>query len=823
MKETLLLIDGSSLAYRSFYAFSNRPLRNSKGMNTSAVYGFVKSLNMVVGEVNPDLIGIAFDLARPTFRHEIFREYKAKRKKMPDELSPQIPIIHDVVEAMGYRILEEEGLEADDIIYTLAEEGEKRGYSVIIFTFDKDLMQVVSENVRILNMRTKGVEWYDPDTVREKYGVPPEKIPDLLALAGDVSDNIPGIPGVGIKTAAKLIKRYGSLLDMVEHPEIIKEENIRNYIMRSRELVLSSYSLVKLERQEIPFTLEDLRPTEPDKDRLIKIYRELEFFSLLREMGVGESVSVKSGEVRGDVLSVVISGGEKPVFVISDGEYTQVVYDKGEMIDRINKFREIITSDIKELAHAIGFYPENKIYDLGIMDYLIHPNQRGHSLDKLVQRDFGLLLDKKSPDYFKTLSIYAFKEREILLERIRESGMLKLLEEIEMPLSGVLYRMEKAGILFDLKFLRELSEYITEKLGEISERIYEIAGERFNLRSPKQLSRILFEKLGLPAGKKRKTHYSTDAETLSKLAGEYEIAGLLLKYRELEKLRSSYTDALPLMVNPETGRIHCKFNQTVAATGRLSASEPNLQTIPIRGELGREIRKAVIAEQGFKMLSCDYSQIELRILAHFTGDKRLRQAFIEGRDVHAETAAIIFGVPQSDVTGEMRRVAKVVNFGLMYGMSPYGLAKELNISQAEAQAFIDSYFAEFSGVKEWVESITDFAKQNGYVETLFGRRRAVPELLVKGTEEYGRRVAINTPIQGTAADIIKKAMIEIDKLLKDRKTRMILQIHDELLFEIAEGEEGLMEDIKNIMEHVVELDVPLVVDANIGKNWAEAH
>jgi len=823
MKETLLLIDGSSLAYRSFYAFSNRPLRNSKGMNTSAVYGFVKSLNMVVGEVNPDLIGIAFDLARPTFRHEIFREYKAKRKKMPDELSPQIPIIHDVVEAMGYRILEEEGLEADDIIYTLAEEGEKRGYSVIIFTFDKDLMQVVSENVRILNMRTKGVEWYDPDTVREKYGVPPEKIPDLLALAGDVSDNIPGIPGVGIKTAAKLIKRYGSLLDMVEHPEIIKEENIRNYIMRSRELVLSSYSLVKLERQEIPFTLEDLRPTEPDKDRLIKIYRELEFFSLLREMGVGESVSVKSGDVRGDVLSVVISGDEKPVFVISDGEYTQVVFDKGEMIDRINKFREIITSDIKELAHAIGFYPENKIYDLGIMDYLIHPNQRGHSLDKLVQRDFGLLLDKKSPDYFKTLSIYAFKEREILLERIRESGMLKLLEEIEMPLSGVLYRMEKAGILFDLKFLRELSEYITEKLGEISERIYEIAGERFNLRSPKQLSRILFEKLGLPAGKKRKTHYSTDAETLSKLAGEYEIAGLLLKYRELEKLRSSYTDALPLMVNPETGRIHCKFNQTVAATGRLSASEPNLQTIPIRGELGREIRKAVIAEHGFKILSCDYSQIELRILAHFTGDKRLRQAFIEGRDVHAETAAIIFGVPQSDVTGEMRRVAKVVNFGLMYGMSPYGLAKELNISQAEAQAFIDSYFAEFSGVKEWVESITDFAKQNGYVETLFGRRRAVPELLVKGTEEYGRRVAINTPIQGTAADIIKKAMIEIDKLLKDRKTRMILQIHDELLFEIAEGEESLMEDIKNIMEHVVELDVPLVVDANIGKNWAEAH
>ena len=823
MKETLLLIDGSSLAYRSFYAFSNRPLRNSKGMNTSAVYGFVKSLNMVVGEVNPDLIGIAFDLARPTFRHEIFREYKAKRKKMPDELSPQIPIIHDVVEAMGYRILEEEGLEADDIIYTLAEEGEKRGYSVIIFTFDKDLMQVVSENVRILNMRTKGVEWYDPDTVREKYGVPPEKIPDLLALAGDVSDNIPGIPGVGIKTAAKLIKRYGSVLDMVEHPEIIKEENIRNYIMRSRELVLSSYSLVKLERQEIPFTLEDLRPTEPDKDRLIKIYRELEFFSLLREMGVGESVSVKSGDVRGDVLSVVISGGEKPVFVISDGEYTQVVFDKGEMIDRINKFREIITSDIKELAHAIGFYPENKIYDLGIMDYLIHPNQRGHSLDKLVQRDFGLLLDKKSPDYFKTLSIYAFKEREILLERIRESGMLKLLEEIEMPLSGVLYRMEKAGILFDLKFLRELSEYITEKLGEISERIYEIAGERFNLRSPKQLSRILFEKLGLPAGKKRKTHYSTDAETLSKLAGEYEIAGLLLKYRELEKLRSSYTDALPLMVNPETGRIHCKFNQTVAATGRLSASEPNLQTIPIRGELGREIRKAVIAEQGFKILSCDYSQIELRILAHFTGDKRLRLAFIEGRDVHSETAAIIFGVPQSDVTGEMRRVAKVVNFGLMYGMSPYGLAKELNISQAEAQAFIDSYFAEFSGVKEWVESITDFAKQNGYVETLFGRRRAVPELLVKGTEEYGRRVAINTPIQGTAADIIKKAMIEIDKLLKDRKTRMILQIHDELLFEIAEGEEGLMDEIKHIMEHVVQLDVPLVVDANIGKNWAEAH
>uniref|UniRef100_A0A7C4UFA6 DNA polymerase I n=1 Tax=candidate division WOR-3 bacterium TaxID=2052148 RepID=A0A7C4UFA6_UNCW3 len=817
MNKRLLLVDGSSLAYRSFYAFINNPLRNSKGFNTSGVYGFTRSIIKVLNEIKPDYAAISFDLPKPTLRHIEYKEYKGKRKKMPDELTLQMPYIKKITEALGIKILEKEGYEADDIIYTLAKIGSRENMDVIIFTFDKDIMQVIDNNIKILNMHSKGIEWIDENAVIEKFGVKPEHLPSLLSITGDSSDNIQGVKGFGMKNAMKLINKFGDIENIMNNIGNM-EHGLREIFEENREMILKNYKLIKMEEIPIGIDIEDLRLSEKNVKELKKIFIELEFFSILKEMGLEEKIDIKTGRVEGEAISIFYFNDK---FYLSDGNVVECI-DKERAREKIENLSRIITDDIKNISLVLGFYPDKEITELGIIDYLIYPNEKSHNILKIVSKKEGKVLEENDESY-KIAAIYGMKIEKEYLNELKEKGMMELYREIELPLTKILYKMEKTGIKFDIQFLEDLSKKICERLKDMEERIYKIAGEKFNIRSPKQLSYILFEKLKIKPVKKGKSHYSTDSETLQALSKDYEIAKILLDYRELEKIRSSYADALPKLVDQKTGRIHCTFNQTIAATGRLTASEPNLQTLPIRSDIGKEIRKALVAEDGYEIMSCDYSQIELRILAHFSGDKNLIKAFNEGRDIHKETAQVIFGHPE-EITDEMRRVAKVVNFGLIYGMSAYGLSKELNITPEEASFFIDNYFRQFEGVGEWIRNILNFAMENGFVKTLFGRRRDIPELLTKGMEEYGKRIAINTPIQGTAADIIKLAMIRIDDFLKDYKTRMILQIHDELLFEIKKEEkEEVSSNVKRIMENVVKLNVPLIVDVNFGRNWAEAH
>lgn len=818
MKEKLLLIDGSSLAYRSFYAFMNNPLRNSKGFNTSGVYGFTRSIIKVLNEIKPEYAVCSFDLPKPTIRHKEYKDYKAKRKKMPDELSLQIPYIKKITESIGISIIEKEGYEADDVIYTIAKLGEKNNCSVVIFTFDKDIMQILDENIKIFNMHSKGSEWIDEKGVIEKFGVKPDYLPTYLSFVGDASDNIIGIKGLGKKLAISLINEFGDMDNIINNIDNIRKEEIKKIISENLELLRMNYKLIKMDDIQIDINFNEIRLKEKNLAELKKIFIELEFHSLLKEMGIEEKIEFIEGEVSGDSISFLYFNDK---FFISDGKYVQTFHKKN-LIENFEKYTELITDDIKNISLKLGFYPEKKVLDLGIIDYLLYPNEKSHNTLKIVSKRKGIPLEENDESY-KIASYLAKNILDENFKELEEKGMKNLYYDIELPLTRVLFKMEKCGIRFDIDFLKELSEKICLQLKKLEERIFEIAGESFNIRSPKQLSYILFEKLKIKPVKKGKSHFSTDFETLEELSKDYEIAKILLDYRELEKLRSSYADALPKLVDENTGRIHCTFNQTVASTGRITASEPNLQTLPIRTPIGKEIRRALIPEEGYEIMSCDYSQIELRILAHFSKDKNLIRAFNEGRDIHKETAQIIFRNP-SEITDDMRRVAKVVNFGLIYGMSPYGLSKELNISPEEASFFIDNYFSYFDGVEKWIKSIVKFATENGFVKTLFERRRDIPELRFKGQEEYGKRIAINTPIQGTAADIIKIAMIKIDEFLKNYKTRMILQIHDELLFEVKiEEKEEVSKNVKNIMENVVKLDVPIVVDLNFGKNWAEAH
>lgn len=818
MKEKILLIDGSSLAYRSFYAFINNPLRNSKGFNTSSGYGFIRSLIKVMNEIKPDYAVCSFDLPKPTIRHIEYKEYKAKRKKMPDELSLQMPYIKKITEAFGIKIVEIEGYEADDVIYTFAKKAEREGLDVVIFTFDKDIMQVINNNIKVFNMHSKGSEWIDEKGVIEKFGVKPEFLPSFLSLTGDSSDNISGIKGIGKKNALSLINDFGNIDNIVENIEIIKNEETRKILSENIELIRNNYRLIKMNEIPIDTNLKETRLKEKNLEVLKKIFRELEFFSFLKEMGMEEKIEIKEGEVSGDRFGISYYNGK---FFISNGKFVQVI-NKDIIKDKIERCSEIITDDIKFISFNLGFYPEKNIVDLGIIDYLLFPNEKSHNILKIISKRIGSAFDDNDESY-KIATFISLKESDKLIKELEDKMMLNLYQQVELPLTKVLHKMESYGIKFDIEFLNELSSNICNQLGKMEKRIFEIAGESFNIRSPKQLSYIMFEKLKIKPLKKGKSHFSTDFETLESLSKEHEIAKILLEYRELDKIRSSYADALPKLVDKKTGRIHCTFNQTVAATGRITASEPNLQTLPIRTPIGKEIRKALIAEEGYEIMSCDYSQIELRILAHFSMDKNLIKAFLGGRDIHKETAQVIFGNP-TEVTDEMRRIAKVVNFGLIYGMSPYGLAKELNITPEEAGFFIDNYFRQFKGVEEWIKNIIEFAKENGYVKTLFDRRRDIPELLIKGMEEYGKRIAINTPIQGTAADIIKIAMIKIDEFLKNYRTRMILQIHDELLFEVKiEEKEEISKNVKKIMENVVKLNVPIIVEVHLGKNWAEAH
>ncbi len=827
MKE-IYLVDGSSLAYRTFFAFIRNPLINSKGENTSAVYGFTNTILKLLKEYRPEYLCVAFDLPKPTFRHHLFAEYKAKRPKAPDELKPQIPKIKEILKNLGIKIVEVEGFEADDVISTLAIKAKENGFKVVIFAGDKDFLQLVDDKIRILNPRT--FEW---DTPEKRLGVKSHQIADFLALCGDQIDNVPGIPGIGEKTAKKLLEEFGNIDNIYQNIHKVYPESIKMALMRNKERCLKSRELVKL-RTDVPveFEPEEFKIGKPNFQRLIEIFKDLEFFSIIERMGLKEEIKFKKLQNVSEIIPKIKD--KISVFVYDDKYYSVAISDKDVYVIQGNfKNLHSVIEDEKVEKIVLSAKPlhkefnvKGKIFDLEVAAYLLKPGIRELSFDWISLEFLKLPLRKiGKDDFYECLAERAYagwRLREPLENELKEKELLKLYYEVELPLTKVLAKMEKTGILIDVEFFKEEQRKIIQKLREIEEEIYKMAGVRFNINSPSQLSNVLFNRLKLKPIKKTKTGYSTDQEVLEKLAEIHPLPRKLLEYRELFKLKSTYVDVMLNLRNPRTGRVHATWNQTVTATGRLSASNPNLQTLP-----HLEIKKGFIAPEGYSLISADYSQIELRILASVSGDENLRKAFERGEDIHTKTACAIFGIKPEEVTHDHRRKAKVVNFGIVYGMSAYGLSQELGIDVHDAHKFITKYFETYPGVKKWIENTLSFARQNGYVRTLLGRRRYVEGINSKNARvrQFEERVAINMPIQGTAADMIKIAMINIDKRFEKEspKSKIILQIHDELVFEVPDEEvDKVKEIISYEMENALPLKVPVKVDIGVGKNLYEA-
>jgi DNA polymerase-1 len=875
----LYLIDGNSYVYRAFYAI--RGLQNSKGFPTNAIYGFTNMLLKIIREKGPDGIAISFDSPVPTERHHLYEAYKAQRPETPGDLVRQLPYIRKIIEAFNIKVFELPGYEADDILCTIAKKASEKGIEVFIVTADKDMLQIINKEIRIYDPVKDRV--LDSAYVMERYGITPERIPELMALAGDAVDNIPGVKGIGEKTAQEILKEFESLDDLFNNLERIKKERIRNLIKENIDIIKLSRDL-SIIRADVPleFDISEFNVREPNWQALITLFRDLEFVSLMRLIpsskaereyrtiqefeelneqvkGINKPISIDIETTGRDILRDEIVG---LAFCAERGKAFYVPFGHSgtkRQIDRkigLNILRERLEDDhIPKIGHNLkfdisflkreGIAVSGMLYDTMIASYLLNPNKPNHNLEEVAfeflsfrKKTFPEIIGKRSSfaevpimdatDYAAEDAALAYELKDILFPRLEEEGLFELYRDIEMPLIDVLIDMEMAGFMIDEERLKDMSKELERELESIQKRIFFLAGEEFNINSPKQLSRVLFQSLGLKPGKKTKTGFSTELSVLEDLAEFHELPREILNYRSLSKLKSTYTDVLPGLINPDTGRVHTSFNQTVTATGRLSSSEPNLQNIPVRGEWGRRIREAFIAGPGNLLISADYSQIELRILAHLSGDEKLIEAFLADTDIHSRTASEIFGVDTSAVTQEMRRVAKTVNFGVVYGISPFGLAEALNISKEEARRYIDSYFERHKGVKDYIERTLKEAHELGYVRTIFGRKRPIPELKSKtfSTRQLGERLAINSPIQGTAADIIKIAMIKIGQEIKDKglRARMILQVHDELVFEVAEGEAEKMKDIiSERMESVVNLTVPLKVESGIGKNWAEAH
>jgi DNA polymerase-1 len=833
-RELLILIDGTSLAYRAFFAFIKNPLRNSKGENTSAAFAFTNSLLKLLKSFNPDYAAIIFDSKGPTFRHEKFEEYKATRPKMPSDLSYQLKWIREIGEGLGFPVMEVPGYEADDVLAKLALEAEDKGYEVLLVTSDKDLLQIIDENIKSLDTRPKEDILYTPQLVREKFGVPPEKIPDLIALVGDPIDNIPGVPGIGDKTARMLIEKFGSLENIYNSLEEIERKNIREILLKFKDQAFLSKELAKL-NLDVPISLnpEDLTIKPPDRRKLFQLFRRLEFASLMAEMAdFPKDIVIQEIEELGKELPGALS------FTIADGYLyftdnpnlvKKIPLEKSLQLLKETRDKAVFSAKEEYRKSLKGDYEIGSIsFDLMLADYLLEPGKPRYDLEFLALQYLGFKvhsdMERRAAE---TVSIVQ-RLKDSLLFELKEKDLLKLYDEIELPLTKVLAKMEHHGVLIDGGKLKEMDLEIQKEILRLEEEIYNIAGTKFNLNSPRQLSYILFDVLKLPPVKKTKTGYSTDSEVLLKLAEKHELPRKILEYRELFKIRSTYIVSLLQLQDPISKRIHPTFNQTGTATGRLSCSEPNLQNIPIRSEIGKRIRRAFIAPKGYLLLSADYSQIELRILAHITGDENLIKAFKEDMDIHRSTAASLWKKRPEQVTDMERRKAKVVNFGITYGMSPYGLSKELNISVEEASQIIFAYFATYPNVKRWIEEILEEARDKGYVKTLLGRRRYIPEIREKrGTSrEFSERIAINAPIQGTAADLIKKAMVEIDGYFEREKipAHLILQVHDELLFEVKEELIGEVANIvKNKMETALKLRVPLKVELGWGEDWLSAH
>ena len=886
-KKRVYLVDGTSYIHRAYHAIK-RPLSTSKGFPTKAIYVFTRMLIKLLSDEKPEYIVVALDSKGPTFRHKIFSEYKANRPTTPDDLSIQIPKIKEIIDKLGIKRIEVEGYEADDIIATLAKKCQDEGFEVVIVSGDKDFKQLVTPKVIIWD--TMKDEKIDYNKLKEELGFDPSKYLDVLALTGDRTDNIPGIPRIGEKTAIRLIREFGSLEGVYENIDKINRKKLKEDLEKHKDSAFLRRKLVKInDNVPLEWDISMLKIKEPDRDGLVEIFRELEFRELLSQFisRKEEKTNYRACNSLDELRDIVRAIKEKG-YVSVDTETTSEDAFKARLVGismswepgsayyipvghsyvgaeqlRLDDIRQLLKEiledkGIKKIGHNIKYDAEvfklhgielNGIYfDTMIASYVINPGLRQHNLDYLSEyylshkmieykdvvkgiKDFSQVSIDTAVKYSCEDADYTLRLKDVLEKRLKEDKNEKLFYEIEMRLVPVLMDMEIAGVKVDVSFLKELSKEFEQRLRQIEEEIYKEAGMKFNINSSQQLGFVLFEKLRLPALKKttKTKRYSTDVSVLKKLcAYNSKVPSLVLQYRTLSKLKSTYLDALISMADPKTQRIHTSYNQTVTATGRLSSSDPNLQNIPIRDPEGRQIRKAFIAEDGFVLLSADYSQIELRVLAHYSGDDALIEAFKNNEDIHTKTAIEVLGINGRDITPEERRIAKAINFGIIYGMGPKRLSEEIEIGYQKAKEYIERYYERYKGVARFREEIIKFARDNGYVTTLFNRRRYLPDISSDNhrIRSEAERMAINTPIQGTAADLIKKAMINIHRRLKKESpnTKMIIQVHDELVFEVPEQEiDKVKEMVKEEMEGVYELKVPLKVDINVGKNWDEAH
>lgn len=872
----LLLIDGNSIMNRAFYGIPD--MTTNDGRHTNAIYGFLNIILKVIEEEQATHICVAFDLKKKTFRHEMYEAYKGTRKGMPEELHEQMPRIKEILQAMHIRIVEQEGFEADDLIGTLSKKGEREGFAVTILSGDRDLLQLATDTVLVRIPKTKHgkteVEDYYAKNVVETYGVTPLIFIDMKGLMGDTSDNIPGVPGIGEKTAAKLLAEYGDLDGVYAAVDSMKASRMKQNLIENKDLAYLSKTLATIKLDcPIPFEFSEATYHDPFNAEAYTLFEDLELKSFYKRFSVEkkeeltfETVLIddidgynallaklqKAKEVSfawitqdGEALGVAVCMDLEHVYLIRFMMFITEAMVADNLLALSRDYQvQLACMHVKKLLSFLDFHEEDAVFDAGLAAYLLQPNQSEYEYDTLakVYLDVTLpsekeMLGKEKLGYFSFedervqkwmayQAIVPYKIKSVLREKLKETGMESLYDEMELPCLYALYEMEKNGIRVDGEALNQYGKKLRTRIEELTAEIHAMAGEEFNINSPKKLGEILFEKLGLKNGKKTKTGYSTSAEVLEKLKNAHPIIPKILEYRQLTKLNSTYAEGLAGYIRAD-GRIHGKFHQTVTVTGRISSADPNLQNIPTRMPLGREIRKVFIPEEGSVFVDADYSQIELRVLAHMSGDAALIAAYQADEDIHAITASQVFDVPLDQVDSTLRRKAKAVNFGIVYGISSFGLGQDLDISRKEAEGYIEKYFATYGKVKEFLDRTVEDAKKNGYTVTMFGRRRPIPELASSNfmTRSFGERAAMNAPVQGTAADIIKIAMVRVNRRLKEEhlQSKLVLQIHDELIIETKKEELEIVQKILvEEMMHAADLAVPLLVDANVGDSWFDA-
>lgn len=872
----LLLIDGNSIMNRAFYGIPD--MTTNDGRHTNAIYGFLNIILKVIEEEQATHICVAFDLKKKTFRHEMYEAYKGTRKGMPEELHEQMPRIKEILQAMHIRIVEQEGFEADDLIGTLSKKGEREGFAVTILSGDRDLLQLATDTVLVRIPKTKHgkteVEDYYAKNVVETYGVTPLIFIDMKGLMGDTSDNIPGVPGIGEKTAAKLLAEYGDLDGVYAAVDSMKASKMKQNLIENKDLAYLSKTLATIKLDcPIPFEFSEATYNDPFNAEAYTLFEDLELKSFYKRFSVEkkeeltfETVLIdeidgynallaklqKAKEVSfawitqdGEALGVAVCMDLEHVYLIRFMMFITEAMVADNLLALSRDYQvQLACMHVKKLLSFLNFHEEDAVFDAGLAAYLLQPNQSEYEYDTLAKVYLDVTLpsdkemlgkeklgyfsfeDEKVQKWMAYQAIVPYKIKSVLREKLKETGMESLYDEMELPCLYALYEMEKNGIRVDGEALHQYGKKLRTRIEELTAEIHAMVGEEFNINSPKKLGEILFEKLGLKNGKKTKTGYSTSAEVLEKLTNAHPIIPRILEYRQLTKLNSTYAEGLAGYIRAD-GRIHGKFHQTVTVTGRISSADPNLQNIPTRMPLGREIRKVFIPEEGSVFVDADYSQIELRVLAHMSGDAALIAAYQADEDIHAITASQVFDVPLDQVDSTLRRKAKAVNFGIVYGISSFGLGQDLDISRKEAEGYIEKYFATYGKVKEFLDRTVEDAKKNGYTVTMFGRRRPIPELASSNfmTRSFGERAAMNAPVQGTAADIIKIAMVRVNRRLKEEhlQSKLVLQIHDELIIETKKEEVEIVQKLLvEEMMHAAELSVPLLVDANVGNSWYDA-